>query len=476
VTSFPEGFIWGTSTASFQIEGGWLEGGKGLSIWDAFTHTPGKIADSSTGDVTCDHYHRWKEDVALIAGLGFKAYRFSIAWPRILPAGRGKANPEGIRFYSDLIDELLKHEITPWVTLYHWDLPLALQSELDGWLNPGLADLFKDYASLCFRSFGDRVKHWITFNEPWVVSLMGYGHGVLAPGRISNTEPYLVAHTILRAHGKAVREYREKFAHSQKGSIGLTANCDWREPRTNSPADIAAAERALEFFLGWFADPIYRGEYPECMRARLGSRLPQFTPDEREMIRGSQDFFGLNHYSTLCAEDAGDAAGAPGSSSPVTSIDADPGVRLTQHAEWATTQMGWSIVPWGLNKLLHWINNRYNRPEIVITENGCALPDTLDGNSVDDPDRINYVDAYLLACKNAIAEGVNLRGYFLWSLLDNLEWSFGLSRRFGLCYVDFETARRVPKLSAHWYSQVVRQNALHVIPENPYYEVPGRIL
>jgi beta-galactosidase len=471
---FPKGFVWGTSTASFQIEGGWLEDGKGLSIWDAFAHTPGRIADGSTGDVTCDHYHRWKDDVALMADLGFKAYRFSLAWPRIQPSGRDGTNPEGIRFYSLLIDELLKHDITPWVTLYHWDLPLALHTELDGWLNPALAGIYKEYAAICFREFGDRVKNWITFNEPWVVSLMGYGNGSLAPGRRSITEPYQVAHTILRAHALAVHEYREKFAPRQHGRIGMTMNCDWREPKTNSPADIAAAERAVEFFLGWFADPLYKGRYPECMRLRLGSRLPEFTPEEQAMLRGSADFFGLNHYSTLYAAEGIDGAGKKASGETAPVVADDPGVTLSTHPEWDSTQMGWSIVPWGLNKLLHWVDKRYDHPEIIITENGCALPDVLDANAVDDPKRIEFLDAYLSACTDAIAEGVNLKGYFLWSLMDNLEWACGVERRFGLCYVDFATGRRIPKLSAHWYSQVVRQNALHLIPENPYRDVPGR--
>jgi len=302
--TFPKDFAWGAATASYQIEGGWLEGGKGFSIWDAFAHTPGKITDSSTADVTCDHFHRWRDDVALMADLGLNAYRFSIAWSRILPAGRGTPNAEGIRFYSDLIDELLKRGITPWVTLYHWDLPLALQLELDGWTNPALADIYKDYAVLCFNLFGDRVKRWTTFNEPWVTSILGYGQGIFAPGRTSNVEPYLAAHTMLRAHGMAVREYRDRFQAVQKGLISMTTNCDWREPLTSAPSDVAAAERSLEFFLGWFADPLYRGDYPEAMRQRLGSRLPLFTSEESAMIRGSQDFFGLNHYTTMYATDS----------------------------------------------------------------------------------------------------------------------------------------------------------------------------
>jgi len=258
---FPPNFTFGSATSSYQIEGAWQSGGKGLSIWDAFAHTPTKTFDGHTGDRACDHYHLYKEDVAMMAKLGLKAYRFSIAWARILPTGEGKVNEEGIQFYSDLIDELLAHDIEPWVTLYHWDLPLALQMEHDGWLNPAIADFFEKYAKLCFERFGNRVKHWITLNEPWVVAILGYGQGVFAPGRKSNSEPYLAAHHLLLAHAKAYQCYKTLFYPTQQGTIGITNNCDWREPLTESPEDKEAAERALQFFLAWFADPVYFGDY-----------------------------------------------------------------------------------------------------------------------------------------------------------------------------------------------------------------------
>jgi beta-galactosidase len=475
MTHFPNDFIWGAATASYQIEGGWQEGGKGLSIWDAFAHTPGKIADGSTGDVTCDHFHRWKADVDLMARLGLKAYRFSLSWPRIMPAGRGRVNPDGVRFYSSLIDELLTHGITPWVTIYHWDLPLALQLEIDGWLNPQLAEIFRDYASVCFEHFGDRVKHWITFNEPWVVSIQGYGQGVFAPGRISNAEPYQAAHTILRAHGMAVRLYRERFQSAQKGMIGMTNNCDWREPRTDAPTDREAAERALEFFLGWFGDPLYRGEYPDCMRARVAGRLPQFTSDDRAMIKGSQDFFGLNHYTTMYASET--PSGEAPSVEPFGNggIAEDQNVQLTTHPGWKTTEMGLAIVPWGCRKLLQWVDRRYGHPPIVITENGCALPDMVRGGTVDDRSRIAYLDAYLSACHDAIASGVDLRGYFIWSLMDNFEWSSGFTKRFGICSVDYATGQRIPKSSAEWFSRVIRDHGFQPLPDNPHHNVVGEI-
>ena len=300
MSKFPEDFTWGTATSAYQIEGAAKADGKGPSIWDAFTHIPGKTANNENGDVACDHYHRFREDIALMKDMGVDAYRFSISWSRIMPTGRGEVNEEGIQFYSHLIDALLEEGITPWVTLYHWDLPLALQLEMDGWLNPEIQHVFADYAAVCFERFGDRVKHWITLNEPWVVSILGHGQGVFAPGRVSNSEPYLAAHHLILSHARASERYRRDFAH-QKGKVGWSNNCDWREPLTDKPEDVAAAQRALEFFVAWFTDPVYKGDYPEVMREKLGDRLPQFTEGEKALIKGSSDFFGLNHYTTMYA-------------------------------------------------------------------------------------------------------------------------------------------------------------------------------
>jgi beta-glucosidase len=456
--AFPEHFVWGTATASYQIEGAWQEGGKGLSIWDAFSHTPGKTAQDHTGDVACDHYHLYRQDIAAMKAMGLKAYRFSIAWPRIQPLGYGKANMEGVRFYSALIDELLDHDITPWVTLYHWDLPLALQLEMDGWLNPNLAERFQEYADLCFSFFGDRVKRWITFNEPWVTAILGYGQGVFAPGRISNAEPYRAAHTILRSHALAVNTYREKYAE-QNGRIGITNNCDWREPHTDSEQDKNAAQRALEFFLAWFADPIYFGDYPAVMRERVGDRLPHFGDRDRSLLKNSVDFFGLNHYTTMYAADATgrdisqDVYGNGG-------LSEDQQVQLSVDPSWEKTDMNWAIVPWGCRKLLQWIDQRYHRPDIIITENGCALQDRVIDGQVHDQERIEFLSAYLSEIYQAIKSGVNVQGYFLWSFMDNFEWASGYTKRFGLHYVDFESNRRVPKDSAAWYSKVIKQNGL----------------
>ncbi|MFB3786718.1 MAG: GH1 family beta-glucosidase [bacterium] len=457
---FPEHFVWGAATSSYQIEGAWLEDGKGLSLWDAFTHTPGRIHNGETGDNAADHYHRFREDVALMAEMGLKAYRFSISWPRILPTGRGEINPRGIRFYSQLIDALLENGIEPWAALHHWDFPLALYLEEDGWLNPRTAERFRDYAAVCFEHFGDRVKHWITLNEPWVTAVLGYGQGYFAPGRISTTEPYLAAHQLLRAHALAVDAYRRRFQDRQKGVIGIANNCDWREPRTDTEADKKAAERAVEFFLGWFTDPVCRGDYPDSMKARVGGRLPRFTPEDRALIQGSADYFGLNHYTTMYAsESRGDVPFSEDVESN-SGLSEDHGVILSADENWPKTEMGWSIAPWGCRKLLEWIDARYGRPEIWLTENGCAMKDEWSGDTVEDAGRIDFLRQYLVECHAAMQKGVRLRGYFVWSFLDNFEWACGYSKRFGLYYVDFPTGRRIPKTSAGWYREVIRRNGL----------------
>lgn len=462
--TFPEGFTWGTATSSYQIEGGRFEGGRGETIWDEFSHTSGKTRNGDTGDTACDHYHRFREDVKLLQRLGVKAYRFSIAWSRIQPLGFGQANPEGISFYNQLIDELLKNGIEPWVTLYHWDLPLELHTRFNGWLNPGIAGFFGDYADVCFRSFGDRVKRWITVNEAWVVSACGYGIGEIAPGIISGTAPYIAGHNLLRAHGKAVEVYRSRYQATQGGIIGITNNCDWREPATDAPADFAAAQRALEFFLGWFADPIYLGDYPAAMRTRLKDRLPEFSREDAALIFSSNDFFGLNHYSTNLAADAETSFHDKPQESRAADLGQtvlrDPDVLLSSDPTWRKTAMGWNVVPGGLEKLLCWISDRYGSPKIFITENGCATCGHDTETLLNDDFRIDFIDSYLRSCLRAIERGVDLKGYFLWSLLDNFEWSHGYSKRFGLHHVDFETLERTPRKSASWYSRLIETNGM----------------
>ncbi len=454
---FPDDFIWGGATSSYQIEGAWNENGKGPSIWDVFTMIPGKVKNFENGNIACDHVHRYKEDVALMKSLGLKAYRFSISWPRVLPAGRGEVNLRGIEFYHNLIDELLAHDIEPWITLYHWDLPAALEFEINGWLGEEISDLFAAYADLCFKHFGDRVKNWITINEAWVVAILGYGHGVFAPGKKSNDLPYIAGHHLILAHAKAVQVYREKYQPTQKGKIGITNNCDWREPLSESTKDSEAAQRALEFFLAWFADPIYKGDYPRVMKDRLGNRLPSFTQEEKQMIKGSSDFFGLNHYTTMMAaaateKDTGSVYGNGG-------LSEDQDVNLSVDPAWKMTSMQWAIVPWGCRKLLQWISARYDHPEIIITENGCAFNEELIDGIVDDADRIEFFRGYLSEIQKAIDSGVRVKGYFIWSLMDNFEWALGFDKRFGITYID-ENLNRIPKASAYWYKEVIRSNGL----------------
>lgn len=456
--TFPNDFIWGTATSSYQIEGAHNLDGKGPSIWDAFSSIPGKTFNNETGEIACDHYHKFKEDIQLMKNMGIKAYRFSISWSRIMPTGKDKVNEAGIAFYNELIDALLDAKITPWVTLYHWDLPLALQLEDDGWLGKKISDYFANYANVCFERFGDRVKNWITLNESWVVAILGYGQGVFAPGRISTSEPYLAAHHLILAHAKAFHVFREKYSH-QNGQIGITNNCDWREPLTNSEEDKAAAERALEFFLAWFADPIYKGDYPQVMKERLGEKLPKFSEKEKEMIKGTSDFFGLNHYTTMYA------AHSDGTSTDENvygngGISEDQDVDLSLNPSWKVTLMQWAVVPWGCKKMLHWIKDRYDNPEIYITENGCSYPDELVNGAIDDQERIDFYKEYLEACQEAISEGVKLKGYFAWSFMDNFEWASGYKMRFGLHYVDFKTLERTPKKSAIWFKGVTANNSV----------------
>lgn len=456
---FPDGFVWGSATSSYQIEGGWNADGKGPSIWDVFCMIPGKIMGNEDGNIACDHYHRFREDVALMQSLGMKAYRFSISWSRVLPAGRGEINPSGIDFYNQLIDTLLDAGIEPWVTLYHWDLPAALEFELGGWLSDDISEVFADYAEVCFRHFGDRVKNWITINEAWVVAILGYGHGVFAPGKKSGHLPYRAGHNLLKAHAKAVDVYRKQFQSEQGGKIGITNNCDWREPLTDTPADIAAAERALEFFLAWFADPIYKGDYPDSMKKRLGSRLPAFTPEEQALLLGSSDFFGLNHYTTMYAAEAiqgidkGNVYGNGG-------LSEDQDVDLSVSPDWGMTDMQWAIVPWGCRKLLEWIAARYDNPPIYITENGCAFDAPAQNGVVEDLDRVAFFEGYLSAIHEAIGNGVRMKGYFIWSLLDNFEWASGYSKKFGITHIETGSLNRIPKASALWYAEIIRKNGL----------------
>ncbi|MCO5614542.1 hypothetical protein L7F22_068825 [Adiantum nelumboides] len=469
---FPEGFHFGAATAAYQAKGGASAGGRGPSIWDTYSQTQGKILDGSSGDVACDHYHRYEDDVELLSNLGFDAYRFSISWSRILPDGFGEvANNEGVAFYSSLIDSLLKKGITPFATLYHWDLPQGLHDTMGGWLNAEIATHFASYAEVCFAAFGDRVKHWITLNEPLRFSLFGYGIGIHAPGRTSNrsrslegdtsTEPYITAHNALLAHAAAVDVYNTKFRAQQKGKVGIALDSEWGEPLTNSQEDREAAQRHLEFQLGWFLDPIYFGDYPESMRSAVCHRLPQFSKKEIDLLHGSLDFIGLNHYTTRFIVPT-----PPSTTSGLGWLEDSHALRLTEVDGKPIGDKGASywmyIVPWGMEKMLKWITDRYNRPPIYITENGMDDEDSA-GQSLNyylhDSKRVKFYQDYLFYAAKAVRGGTDLRGYFAWSLLDNFEWQLGYTKRFGLVYVDFKDGlKRLPKDSALWFSRFLKSD------------------
>ena len=448
-------FIWGVATSAYQIEGAWNEDGRGLSIWDEFCRLPGKTR-GATGDFAGDHYHRWREDIQLMKKLGVTAYRFSISWPRIFPAGSGAMNEAGARFYDELIDALLEAGIEPWVTLYHWDLPLILQQQHGGWLSSKTGEVFCAYSDFCFNRYGDRVKNWITLNEPWCSAVLGHGFGNHAPGRKSETEPWIAGHNLLLAHARSVQIYRKEYAASQRGRIGLVMNCDWREPLTDSKEDQLAAELGLEFMLGWFADPVYSGDYPESMKIRLGKRLPEFTEEEKILLKGSSDFFGLNHYSTHYSRSVQQTKGCAIGNAGVFGTNEVELLPLTQVP---VSAMNWGIVPWGMNKLLHWIDTRYSHPAIYITENGVAGNEPDAGSAVHDSQRCSFFKEYTQAALQARDEGVDLRGYFAWCLLDTFEWAWGFEVQFGLIRADMQTGERTLKNSFYVYKELIEKHS-----------------
>jgi beta-glucosidase len=455
---FPDNFIWGAATSAYQIEGATNNGGRGISIWDKWCDDPNNCA-GDTADIACDHFHRIKEDVSLMKDMGLQAYRFSISWPRIFPMGNDhRPNHGGIQFYNMLIDELVASGITPWVTLYHWDLPQNLEDHYGGWLDPQIVDDFARYASTCFEFFGDRVKHWITINEAWTVAIHGYDQGLKAPGHTSSTEPYLVGHHLLLAHARAVKIYRGEY-EAQGGMIGISNCGDYRYPLdAHNEADITAANRAMEWQLAWFTDPIFGdGIYPKSMKAILGERLPIFTEAERREVMGSADFFGLNHYSSALTSEPDTKAEISGE------YWADQRVDYSSDPSWKTNCMGWSVVPEGGRKLLYWINDRYVNPQIIITENGSCEDEPSLASSQNDTGRRDYLEGYIRAFGEAIQQdGVKLKGYFVWSLMDNFEWSYGMKNRFGIVRVNFDTLERHPKLSARWYNETIRSNGRNI--------------
>lgn len=455
---FPPQFMWGTATASFQIEGG-IEA-RGRTIWDEFCDTPGKVFEGHTGAVACDHFNRYKEDAKLLASLGTPYYRFSIAWARIFPTADGVISKAGVEFYQNLIAELKANGIEPVATLYHWDLPCWVRDKTGGWVGDGsIAVEFERYARACFENL-DQVKWWITINEPWCVALLGFENGEHAPGEIDapGRKCYTVAHHLLRAHAKAVHVYRSEFKSEQNGCIGITLNSDWAEPRARD-GDIEgakmAAERDMEFGLGWFADPVYFGDYPDCMKEACGDRLPVFTDEERELLKGSSEFFGLNHYSTHYT------TGRWSNDSDEVNHWKDKGTCEERDDKWVSTDMGWAVVPRGFGRLLEYISEKYKPTGgIIVTENGLAAAEKSMDDMKADKTRISYYSKYIAAMHEAIENGADVRGYFLWSFLDNFEWAFGYDKRFGLFRVDYETQERSAKPAAEWYKKVVKTNAV----------------
>ena len=434
--SFPPDFRWGAATAAFQIEGATTADGRGESIWDRFARTPGKVHNGDTGDPACDHYHRWSEDLDLLSSLGVGAYRFSISWPRIQPSGRGAANQRGLDFYRRVLEGLRERGISPLVTLYHWDLPQALEDE-GGWASRDVALRFAEYAEHVFDGLGDLVDDWTTHNEPWVTSFLGYALGTKAPGATEWPRALAASHHVLLSHGLVVRAFRET---GRRGRIGITLDLTIVRPGRDHEDDEAAARRLDGHHNRWFLDPIFKGAYPADMlehyERRFGA-LDAIRPGDVERIAAPIDYLGVNFYrpNVVTARDDGSVLGLAD-----VPLDGD------------TTAMGWPVVPEALTELLVGLKRDYGDRPLLITENGAAFEDRTNGaDVVEDPQRVAYLESHVAAVGKAIAAGVDVRGYYVWSLLDNFEWEHGYSQRFGIVYVDFETQRRTPKRSALWY-------------------------
>jgi beta-glucosidase len=438
---FPKNFLWGCATSAYQIEGSPLADGAGPSIWERFVHTPGMVKDDDTGDVACDHYQRYASDVALMREIGLNAYRFSISWSRVLPEGKGRVNAGGLGFYDRLVDELLAKGIQPSVTLFHWDLPAALD-DLGGWLNPDISNWFADYARVVFNKLDDRVKMWATLNEPWVVTDGGYLYGALAPGHRSRYEAPIASHRLLLAHSEAVRVYRAEG----KNKIGLVVNIEPKYPASQSAEDLAATRRADAYMNRQYLDPVILGTYPDELKESFGEAWPQWPESDMKKIREPIDFIGLNYYTRNVVRHDPNA----------WLLKAGP-VRQKQSTY---TDVGWEVFPQGLKDTLVWMKKRYNNPPIYITENGAAFfdPPNVEGDVLEDPLRLDYYRKHITAVHEAIEQGVDVRGYFAWSLLDNFEWALGYSKRFGIVHVNFETQKRTRKASANFYSSVIASN------------------
>ncbi|XP_049382430.1 beta-glucosidase 18-like isoform X23 [Solanum stenotomum] len=462
-------FLFGTSSSCYQYEGAILSDGKGFNNWDVFTHEAGHIKDGSNGDVAVDHYNRYLEDVKLMEDMGVNSYRFSISWARILPKGTfGDVNMAGIEHYNKLIDALLQKGIQPFITLTHYDIPQELEERYGGWLSSRIQDDFSYYADICFKYFGDRVNYWTTINEPHVMAVYGYRLGSYPPARCSGIfgncsagdsarEPFIAAHNMILSHAAAVRIYRTKHQKRQGGMIGIALDIQWYEPFSNSSEDIAATERARSFYFNWFLDPIILGRYPKEMVQILGSNLPNFSKNDLSKLSYGLDFIGINYYTANYIKDCLYAACEHGNTwsegSYYVTTEKD-GVYIGQ-----PTGVEWLFLyPQGMKKIVMYMKDKFNNTPMVITENGIAENDNLNPSITDtlnDIHRVNYMHSHLNSLANAIREGADVRGYFVWSLLDNFEWLDGYKLRFGLHFVNYTNLQRTPKLSATRYKQLM---------------------
>ncbi|AFK85369.1 MULTISPECIES: GH1 family beta-glucosidase [Thermoanaerobacterium] len=444
MANFPKGFLFGTATSSYQIEGAVNEDGRTPSIWDTFSKTSGMTYNGDTGDIACDHYHRYKEDVVILKEIGVKAYRFSIAWPRIFPE-KGNFNPKGIDFYKRLVEELLKNDIIPVATIYHWDLP-QWAGDLGGWLNRDLIYWYSEYSQKLFKEIGNVVPMWITHNEPWCASILSYGIGEHAPGHKDYREALIAAHHILLSHGEAVKIFRDM--NIKESQIGITLNLTPAYPASERDVDRLAAQYADGFSNRWFLDPIFKGNYPEDMIELYKEEIGKFDfikSEDLGIISQPIDFLGINFYSRSIVKYS--------EKSMLKWIGVEgPG---------AKTDMGWEIRPESLYDLLKRLDKEYTRIPIYITENGAAFKDIItEDGKVHDQERIEYIKEHLKYANKFIKEGGNLKGYFLWSFLDNFEWAFGYSKRFGIVYVDYKTQKRILKDSALWYKEVINRASI----------------
>ncbi|XP_027158800.1 cyanidin 3-O-glucoside 7-O-glucosyltransferase (acyl-glucose)-like [Coffea eugenioides] len=464
-SDFPADFVFGAGTASYQVEGAALDDGRTPSIWDTYTHANKGLSNGATGDIACDQYHKYKEDVQRMVETGLEAYRFSISWSRLIPNGRGHVNPKGLEYYNNLINELLMHGIQPHVTLVHLDNPQALEDEYGGWLSRKMVRDFTAYADLCFKEFGDRVLHWTTINEANVFAIGGYDNGLAPPGRCSppfgltctegdsSTEPYIAGHNMLLAHSSVVKLYYAKYKAIQRGFVGLNLYAPWFSPYSKAVADVIATKRAIDYYIGWFLHPLVFGDYPDIIKKNAGKRIPTLTPRESKLIKGSIDFIGLNHYFIFYVKD-----NPSNLSRNIRDITADMAVSIFLEPEDATTDQD-EVESSSLFAILEYLKKVYANPPIYIQENGKGME--RNGTLIDTP-RVKYVHSYIGALLDAIKNGSNTKGYFLWSFLDGLELLGGYQTGYGLYYVDLDDKqlRRYPKLSAHWYSNFLKGRSI----------------